>query len=119
MRGTRLLAEHRVTCTWDTAGEVNRRLTMATALSSGVLGTLAGLLAALERYGSRNRQEVMVPAIRLAEQGFTLNEDMAQQILQQVLSTADFPASIAVFSASGTPYSAGDLRAQPDLATTL
>ena len=41
-------------------------------LATGVPGTVMGLNTALQRYGTMTLMQVMSPAIRLAEQGFTL-----------------------------------------------
>jgi len=103
----------------DADGNVNRRLAMSTLLSTGVPGSVAGLLEALERYGTMSRQQIIAPAIELAEHGFALNEDLANQFNQTVRNMRNFPASLAVFRKNGEPYEAGDLWQQQDLAATL
>ena len=103
----------------DESGEVDRALARASRQSSGVPGTVAGLLLVLDQYGTMSRQEVMAPAIRLAEEGFVLNEDLANQFRGQFNNFRRYPASLAKFSKDGSPYSAGDLWTQPDLADTL
>src|SRR5687768_10718992 len=41
--------------------------------ASGVPGAVAGMAAALEKYGTMSLSEVMAPAIRLAEEGFVVD----------------------------------------------
>lgn len=88
--------------------------------ASGVPGTVAGLLHALETYGSMSRQQVLAPAIALAEEGipvsFALNYELASrgQRLRQ-----DPEALRLFFKPDGSPYEIGEIWRQPDLAWTL
>jgi len=43
-------------------------------------GTVAGLAAALEQYGTMTLEQVLQPAIRLAEEGFPIGATLAQVI---------------------------------------
>jgi gamma-glutamyltranspeptidase/glutathione hydrolase len=103
----------------DSAGEVDRDLALNSLQSSGVPGSVAGLLDALQRYGTMTREQVLAPAIALAEDGFLLNEDLASQFQENLEGFRAHPASLAVFSKNGEPYQAGDRWQQPDLANTL
>jgi gamma-glutamyltranspeptidase/glutathione hydrolase len=103
----------------DSEGNVDRKLTLDSLQSSGVPGTVAGLLDALERHGTMTRQQVLAPAIKLAREGFALNEDLAGQFADNLEGFREYPASLAVFSKDGAPYAAGDVWKQPDLADTL
>jgi gamma-glutamyltranspeptidase / glutathione hydrolase len=103
----------------DAQGNVDRNLAVNSLQSSGVPGTVAGLLEALERYGSMTRQQVMAPALSLAKQGFVLNEDLASQFAENLEGFKPYPASLAHFTRNGEPYKAGDLWVQADLAATL
>lgn len=103
----------------DAQGNVDRNLSVSSLQAVGTPGSVAGLLNALERFGTMTRQEVMAPAIELAEKGFILNEDLAQQFSDNLDSFRMYPASLANFSKNGEPYQAGDLWVQADLAQTL
>ncbi len=103
----------------DSAGNVDRALTLNSLQASGVPGTVDGLLDALERFGTMTREQVMAPAIELAEEGFALNEDLASQFQENLEGFRPYPASLAVFSKDGAPYQAGEIWKQPDLAKTL
>ena len=80
---------------------------------------MAGLLEALDQYGTLSREQVLAPAIRLAEEGFILNQEIAGQFRGHFNSFRKYPASLAKFSANGSPLNAGALWRQPDLALTL
>lgn len=103
----------------DANGEVDRRLSLNSLQASGVPGTVAGLLEALERFGTLSRETVMAPAIALAEEGFILNEDLASQFENTLPRFAPYPSSMAIFSKDGEAYQAGERWVQPELAATL
>lgn len=103
----------------DEKGEVIAGLSTRTHQAAGVPGSVAGLLAALEKYGSMSREEVMAPAIKLAREGFMLTDDLAEQFQRQLRVMAAYPASMAIFSKIGKPYKAGDLWKQLELGDTL
>ena len=103
----------------DAEGNVDRDLAVNSRQSAGVPGSVAGLLEALEKYGTMTPAEVIAPAIRLAGEGFVLNNDLASQFRGNMNSFRRYPASMAVFTRDGTPYESGHLWRQPDLAKTL
>lgn len=85
----------------------------------GIPGTVAGLLHALEKHGSLPRAKVMAPAIRLAEQGFTVTPELASLLTESEQQLGKWPASKAIFFKNGKPLQAGDKLVQKDLATSL
>jgi len=103
----------------DSRGEVDRDLALNSHQAAGVPGSVAGMLEALEKFGTMSPAQVLAPAIRLAEEGFILNEDLAGQFRGNFNSFRNYAASLASFSNNGTPYNPGDLWQQPDLAKTL
>jgi gamma-glutamyltranspeptidase/glutathione hydrolase len=88
--------------------------------SAGVPGTVAGLLHALEKYGTLPRDKVLAPAIRLARDGVTVSRDLAYAMAKNSDRFAKDPSSVAYFQhPDRRPWQAGEIWRQPDLATTL
>ncbi len=103
----------------DANGDVDRGLAVSSLLSAGVPGSVAGLLDALERYGSLSREAVLAPAIRLASEGFILNAELAGDFSRVLGSMQNYPASMTIFSKNGQAYQEGDRWIQAELAETL
>ncbi len=88
--------------------------------AAGVPGTVAGLDAALQRYGTLPRATVMAPAIRLAREGFVLTGADVDVLRLRTPRFAADPASARVFlHPDGSPLAAGERLVQSDLAGTL
>ena len=103
----------------DEAGEPNKYLSRASALSSGVPGSVDGLLTLLDRFGTMPREKVIAPAIRLARDGFLVDFFLSRHIRKYGKKLQDFESSKKKFSRNGAMLSEGDLWIQPDLAKTL
>jgi gamma-glutamyltranspeptidase / glutathione hydrolase len=88
-------------------------------LAVGVPGTVAGLHLAWKEQGKLPWKRLVEPAIALARDGFTVTEGLARSLKGALRGMQKYPASVAQFSKSGTPYEAGETLKQPDLARTL
>lgn len=62
------------------AGTVSEGLSTETHLASGVPGTVDGLISAHSKYGILPFREVIQPAIDLAENGFTITREQAEDL---------------------------------------
>jgi gamma-glutamyltranspeptidase/glutathione hydrolase len=84
----------------------------------GVPGTLKGLQAALDKWGTKPMAELIQPAILLAERGVKVNWVLARDIAacKERLSRS---AAKDVFLPNGEPLKEGDLLVQKDLAKTF
>jgi gamma-glutamyltranspeptidase/glutathione hydrolase len=88
--------------------------------SVAVPGSVAGLAYAEKKYGKLGLKAVIAPAIKLAEDGFTLTDQEAEELHDSDL--AKFPESHRVFQVDakrGSNYQPGDTFRQPELAATL
>lgn len=103
----------------DSAGNYIGDLSTEGILSSGVPGSVAGLIYALEKYGTMDLSEVIQPAINLAEDGFPLDYYTANSFNAYLNSFGRYTSSMKVFSKNGEAYKEGDIFKQPDLAETL
>jgi gamma-glutamyltranspeptidase/glutathione hydrolase len=90
--------------------------------SVGVPGTVAGLHLAHQKLGSKPWKDLVLPAVALARDGFEVSDGLARSLARMLVEPDDFkkyPASLAQFSKNGTPYEAGEILKQPDLARSL
>ncbi|HEV3208252.1 MAG TPA: gamma-glutamyltransferase [Terriglobales bacterium] len=84
----------------------------------GVPGSVAGMVFAEKKYGKLSLEQVMAPAIKLAQEGFPLAAEDASD-LRDDHYLREFPESRRVFQRDGNYFKAGETFRQPDLARTL
>jgi gamma-glutamyltranspeptidase/glutathione hydrolase len=103
----------------DKDGNVIPNLSMRGHLAVGVPGTVAGLEYLRAKYGTLPRARLIGPALRLAQQGFVLEQGDADMLRE---GTEDFrkdAPTAAIFLDRGQPFAAGQKLVQADLARTL
>jgi gamma-glutamyltranspeptidase / glutathione hydrolase len=89
-------------------------------LAVAVPGELAGINAALKRFGTMKFAAVAAPAIRLARDGFPASPHLADEIARLAPKLARDPGLRSVFlNADNSPIRAGGKIANPALASTL
>src|SRR3954454_21154742 len=89
-------------------------------LTVGVPGTLAGVAAALQRYGTISLADAIEPARKLAEKGFPVPDSLSQAMAQHEGRLRQYQAAADQFLVGGAaPYPTGSTLVQPDLAKTL
>lgn len=103
----------------DSNGNFLPNLSQEGETSSGVPGSVAGLLYALEKYGTMPLKDVIKPAIKLAEKGFILDYKLVQSINAFYSEFMKYPSSQKIFTKNGKPFEEGDKFVQKDLAKTL
>lgn len=88
--------------------------------ASGVPGTVAGLAHAHAKWGKLPWAQIVEPARKLAADGVILSDDEAYAAKWAGRMIRRWEAGrAAYYKLDGTPYVAGDLWRQPDLAWTL
>ncbi len=87
--------------------------------SSGVPGSVAGLLYALKKYGTMPLSKVIQPAIDLAKNGWIIDKQTAKSFEYALPKFLKYPSTKKIFSKNGEPYKEGDLFVQKDLGKTL
>ncbi|NJO94548.1 MAG: gamma-glutamyltransferase [Hydrococcus sp. RM1_1_31] len=104
----------------DENGEVDNQKSRFSHLAVGVPGTVAGLTLALEKYGTISLERAIAPAIRLAEKGFPVDEDLKYSLIFAKKQMQANPASRTIFyKQDGSPYQTGEILVQKDLAKSL
>ncbi len=106
----------------DEAGNADPEKSRYSGLAVGVPGTVAGLALAHADYGSGRFSfaELVAPAVRLAREGITVDEELQDSLQRATPRLKRWPSSARIFlKADGTNWSAGDILVQPELGETL
>lgn len=113
-RETAPLAAHR-DMYLDKNGDVIENLSLIGIKAAGVPGTVAGLWSAHQRYGTLPWEDLLQPAIDLADNGFTVDKDLAGEYAEY----SDTFAGTTNFDRHFGKLVDGAIFKQPDLANTL
>ena len=101
-------------------GTVNKRKAYNSVSAAGIPGTVAGLIHALEKYGTLDLKTVMQPAIDLAEKGFAVPAALHLNLRSAAKRLGrNEEANRVDLGGVGTAPAMGALFKQPDLAATL
>jgi len=90
-------------------------------LAAGVPGTLAGLDAIHDRFGTRPWKELVLPAIHLARDGFRTDAELTSDLQdsKKERNIDQFASTAALFYPNGKELQPNTLLVQPELAATL
>ncbi|TMB96339.1 MAG: gamma-glutamyltransferase [Chloroflexi bacterium] len=84
-----------------------------------VPGNLDGWLAALERFGTMDRESVFAPAIRHADDGYPVSPTLTYYIGRMLKTLQGEDSDVArTFAPGGRAYQPGEIVRQPHLANT-
>ena len=101
----------------DNQGNVIENLSVYGHLSAGVPGSVAGMVEAHRKYGKLDWKKLLAPAIALAQNGFQITKQQAEEFNH-------FKASFEKYNPHGAPiiraetWKKGDVFQQPELAST-
>ncbi len=106
----------------DETGRFVAQRSQSSGLGIGVPGTVAGLAHAHANYGSGrfSLAQLLEPAIRLAQDGFVVDDDLADSLPQAAARLGRHPSTrVIFFRDDGEPMRRGDRLVQTDLAASL
>ena len=117
---------------WPKAASIDYFNTHANGqLPSGILRTVTpagadGWLTALKLYGTMTFEQVVTPALELAEKGFPIPDSLhralvrvAEQLARDGGDTLKWPSTQKIYSPSGKALKTGEVLVQQDLARTF
>ncbi len=100
----------------DSLGEPDRQKSWFGGLAVGVPGTVAGIFAAHERFGSMPIEKILAPVIDLATKGFVVTEKQAASLERHREEIIRFNGDAVLFARK---YQPGDTIKNKALAETL
>lgn len=102
----------------DANGNYDPEVSQKGMTASGVPGSVAGLIYAVEKYGRLSLEEVISPAIKLAEEGFPLGYRLAQSFNNYKYIFGKYESTSKIF-VKDVSFEENELFIQNDLAETL
>ncbi|MEQ8788378.1 MAG: gamma-glutamyltransferase [Pirellulaceae bacterium] len=100
-------------------GKADTRLSQTGPLAVATPGALAAHAEAVRRHGKLTLKELLLPAAKIAEQGFKVDAVYADRLAAVKDKLARFEGSRrALLKPDGSPYTEGELLRQGDLART-
>src|ERR1700739_5093978 len=87
-------------------------------LSGGLPGVVDAWYLLLDRWGTMSFEQLLQPAMELAENGFPLSESRAGMIASSK-KILKYPSTVKIYLPNGQPPKAGEIFKNPDLARTL
>lgn len=103
----------------DSKGDVIDGRSLYSHYAVGVPGTVAGLIYAHEQWGQLPLEELLQPAIQLAEEGFEVSHTLANALERTAERMKPWLATTNIFWRDGRPLQAGERLVQTDLAQSL
>jgi gamma-glutamyltranspeptidase/glutathione hydrolase len=103
----------------DASGNVVPGRSYDSYLGVGVPGSVMGLDTALMKYGTMSLKQVLAPAIKLARDGYVLEQGDVNILNDSADDFAKHPNVAAIFLNQGKPFAAGQRLVQTQLAHTL
>ncbi|MGB0187580.1 MAG: gamma-glutamyltransferase [Aequoribacter sp.] len=103
----------------DEFGDVDRQRLYFSYLSSGVPGTVAGLLHALENYGTMSVRQVLQPAVDLALKGIPVSFALNQELNSRKERLLADPGAASTYLVEGEAPQLGVNFRQSDLGQVL
>jgi gamma-glutamyltranspeptidase / glutathione hydrolase len=100
-------------------GKADTALSQTGALAVGIPGALAVYEHALVQYGRLTLDSHLVAAARIAEEGLAIDRAYARSLAATAAELRIFePSRRAFLKADGSPFGAGEILRQPDLANS-
>ncbi len=101
-------------------GTLDPKKSVVGALSVATPGHVAGVLEVQKKYGKLKLNDVLAPAINMAENGISVYPALFRATSEEQENLARFPSSKKIFlDADGKPWPVGHNLVQKDLAKTM
>ncbi|MGF1673436.1 MAG: gamma-glutamyltransferase [Rivularia sp. (in: cyanobacteria)] len=103
----------------DSSGKVRQYASINGYLAVATPGTVAGMYEVHRRYGKLSWSTVVAPAIRLAKDGFSVENKFVQAVKNREKILTNNQAARAIFTRNGNFYQPGEIFVQQDLGRSL